>query len=389
MIAYLFRLTAALALSMTVITGCGGDADDAAAAPESQPVTVGPENLVVVRAQPLTAGPAFSGTLRHEREASVRAQMAGSVLQTYVDQGQSVAAGTVLARIEAGGSDDAYLSARSAVTAAQNSHAIATRELERSQRLAEAGAIAERELEMARAAVSNSRAMLADARARMASAAKQLGNTTVRAPFAGIVGSKSVSAGDVVQPGTLLYTVVDPGSLRLEAAIPVEQLADVRIGLPVRFTVSGYGAREFMGRVTRVSPVVDPVTRQVRIVASIPNAGRALVGGLQATGRLATSTRNGLVVPDAAIDERGAAPAVLRLKAGVTERVAVTLGARDEAGELVEITSGLIAGDTVLVGAARGVPPGTPVRIVAAVGDTALRSTPAASTAPATGATPR
>lgn len=387
MIASMFRPVAALVLAVTIFAGCGGD-DDAAAATETQPVTVGPENLVVVRAQPLTAGPAFSGTLRHEREASVRSQMAGSVLQTYVDQGQAVAAGTVLARIEAGGNDDAYLSARSAVTAAQNSYSIASRELERARRLHEAGAIAERELEMAQAAVTNARAMLADARARMASAAKQLGNATVRAPFAGVIGAKSVSAGDVVQPGTLLFTVVDPGSMRLEAAIPVEQLTDVRVGLPVKFTVSGYGTREFLGRVTRVSPVVDPVTRQVQIVASIPNAGRALVGGLQATGRLATSTRNGLVAPDAAIDERGSAPSVLRLKRGAAERVTVTLGARDEGGELVEITTGLIAGDTLLIGAARGITPGTPVRIVAAIGDTALPSVPAPAV-PAAGANPR
>lgn len=385
MIAYTFRRVAFLALAAAALSACGGDADDAAAATATQPVSVGQENLVVVRAQPLISGPAFSGTLRHEREASVRSQMAGSVLQTYVDQGQSVAAGTVLARIEAGGSDDAYLSARSAVTAAENSYSIANRELERARRLHEAGAIAERELEMARAAVSNARAMLADARARMASAAKQLGNATVRAPFAGVIGEKSVSAGDVVQPGTLLYTVVDPGSMRLEAAIPVEQLTDVRVGLPVKFSVSGYGTREFLGRVTRVSPVVDPVTRQVQIVASIPNAGRALVGGLQATGRLSTSTRTGLVAPDAAIDERGSAPTVLRVKRGIVERVNVALGARDEAGELVEITAGLVAGDTLLIGAARGITPGTPVRIVAAIGDTALRPAPAPA-APAAGA---
>ncbi len=385
MIACTFRRIAPLALAAIVLTSCGGDADDAAAATAIQPVTVGPENLVVVRAQPLTSGPAFSGTLRHEREASVRAQMAGSVLQTYVDQGQSVAAGTVLARIEAGGSDDAYLSARSAVTAAENSYSIAGRELERARRLHEAGAIAERELEMARSAVTSSRAVLADARARMASAAKQLGNATVRAPFAGVIGQKSVSAGDVVQPGTLLYTVVDPGSMRLEAAIPVEQLTDVRVGLPVKFTVSGYGGREFLGRVTRVSPVVDPVTRQVQIVASIPNAGRALVGGLQATGRLSTSTRNALVAPYGAIDERGSAPTVLRVKRGTVERVNVALGARDEAGELVEITAGLTAGDTLLIGAARGITPGTPVRIVAAIGDTALRPAPAATPAPSAG----
>lgn len=241
-------------------------------------------------------------------------------------------------------------------------------------------------MELARSSVTNARAMLADSRARMASAGKQLGNATVRAPFAGVVGQKSVSAGDVVQPGTLLFTVVDPGSMRLEAAIPVEQLRDVRVGLPVTFSVTGYGDREFLGRVTRVSPVVDPVTRQVQIMASVPNAGRALVGGLQATGRLSTSARSGLVAPDGAIDERGASPAVLRVKRGVVERVNVALGARDEAGELVEITSGLTTGDTLLVGAARGITPGTPVRIVIVGDSTTLRSAP---TAPAAGVNPR
>lgn len=385
MSAHIFRTAAAIALAATVSSSCGGS-DDAAAEVGPQPVTVGRENLVVVTAQPLTSGPAFSGTLRHEREASVRAQMAGSVLQTFVDQGQSVSAGTVLARIEAGGNDDAYLSARSAVSTAENSLAIANRELERARRLHEAGAIAERELEIARFNVTNARTMVADARARLASAGKQLGNATVRAPFAGVIGQRSVSAGDVVQPGTLLYTVVDPGSMRLEAAIPVEQLGDVRVGLPVRFSVSGYGTREFLGRVTRVSPVVDPVTRQVQIVASIPNAGRALVGGLQATGRLSTSTRNGLVAPESAIDERGSAPSVLRVKRGTVERVTVALGARDEAGELVEITAGVVAGDTLLIGAARGITPGTPIRIVPAIGDTAVRQTPATAV---TGVNPR
>lgn len=385
MSAHTFGAAAVIALAVTVLSSCG-DADDAAAAAVTQPVTVGSENLVVVTAQPLTSGPAFSGILRHEREASVRAQMAGSVLQTYVDQGQSVSAGTILARIEAGGNDDAYLSARSAVGTAENSLAIANRELERARRLHEAGAIAERELEIASWNVTNARTMVADARARLASAGKQLGNATVRAPFAGVIGQRSVSAGDVVQPGTLLYTVVDPGSMRLEAAIPVEQLGDARVGLPVKFSVSGYGDREFLGRVTRVSPVVDPVTRQVQIVASIPNSGRALVGGLQATGRLSASTRNGLVAPESAIDERGSAPSVLRVKRGLVERVTVALGARDEAGELVEITAGLVAGDTLLLGAARGITPGTPVRVVPAIGDTAVRQAPAAA---ATRVTPR
>jgi membrane fusion protein (multidrug efflux system) len=131
----------------------------------------------------------------------------------------------------------------------------------------------------------------------------------------------------------------------------------------VSFTVSGYPGRTFTGRVTRVSPVADPATRQVQILATIPNAGNTLVGGLFAEGRVASESRTGLVVPATAVNERGIAPMAMRLKGGAVEQVTVQIGLRDAASEVVEVTGGLAAGDTVLVGAAQGISAGTKVTV--------------------------
>ena len=160
-----------------------------------------------------------------------------------------------------------------------------------------------------------------------------------------------------------MFTVVDPTTMRLEAAVPAEDLASVRIGRPVTFTVSGYPGRTFAGAITRVSPTVDPATRQVRIFASIPNAGQALVGGLFAEGRIAAESHVGPVAPEDAIDERATVPAVMRIRNGAVEHVQVAIGIRDPATERVEIVSGVSVGDTLLVGPARSITVNTPVRV--------------------------
>jgi multidrug efflux pump subunit AcrA (membrane-fusion protein) len=114
-----------------------------------------------------------------------------------------------------------------------------------------------------------------------------------------------------------------------------------------------------------VNPTADPTTRQVKILASIPNAGNTLVGGLYAEGRVSSEMHDAPMVPIAAVDERGLRPTVVRLRNGKVEKVEVGLGIRDQASETVEITSGLAPGDTVLLGAARGISPGTPVKVSA------------------------
>ena len=97
-----------------------------------------------------------------------------------------------------------------------------------------------------------------------------------------------------------------------------------------------------------MNPVADPATRQVHITAAIPNAGNTLVGGLFAEGRVSSEQRT--------------APMVAQR---VQLRQDARVGIRDAAAETVEITGGLAPGDTVLLGAARGISPGTPVKVSA------------------------
>jgi RND family efflux transporter MFP subunit len=381
---------AAAALASLAACG-GGDAEaapgDSAAAAAPAVMTIGPENMAVVVRDTIQSGPAISGTLAPENQATLRAELGGTVLNTYAEQGQRVSQGTVLARIEAGPIRDAALSARSGVTSAQLAFELAERNAQRSAQLLAAGAIAERDAEQTRSAATAARAQLNDARARLTMAQQQLSNATVRAPFAGIVSARDVNAGDVVAPGGAMYTVIDPRGMRLEASVPAAQLSDVRVGAPVTFTVSGYGTRTFQGKVTRVNPVADPGTGQVRIIASIPNAGSVLVGGLFAEGRVATETREAVVAPTTAIDQRGVTPTVVRIKNGRAEKVQIELGLSDEGTDRVEIVRGVQAGDTLLLGQAQGISAGTPVR-VRAVSDAPATAAPSTTTPAAATPTP-
>ncbi|HSB55333.1 MAG TPA: efflux RND transporter periplasmic adaptor subunit, partial [Gemmatimonadales bacterium] len=143
--------------------------------------------------------------------------------------------------------------------------------------------------------------------------------------------------------------------------VPADQLEGLKVGTSVSFAVAGVGDLE--GRITRINPAVDPATRQVRLTVGVPNTGGRLLAGLFADGRVATSTRKSIVAPSGAVDRRGIRPFVVRLKSGRVERVEVQLGLIDEAHEQMEIQSGLAPGDTLLLGGARGLSPGTVVRV--------------------------
>jgi membrane fusion protein (multidrug efflux system) len=358
-------ILAALASGSLAACGRGGN-EEAAEQAAPQPVVLGPADVTVVVQGPVESGPALSGTLTAQDQATVRAQIGGSVLETYAEPGEPVRRGQRLARLAASSLGSSLASARAAVTTARSNLALAEREQERQRTLAAAGAVAERNVDTAEQQVVAARANLAQAQAQLASAQEQLGYSQVTAPISGVVSERQVSAGDVVQPGAALYTVVDPSSLELEASIAAERIAALHVGAPVAFQVNGFPNRTFRGRITRINPAADPVTRQVRVYAEIPNSGSDLVAGLFAEGRVQTEIRNGLTVPTAAVDRRMMQPAVLRVRDGKVERVPVQLGLLDEQEQKVELRQGVEAGDVVLLGAAQEIPPGTPVRLAPA-----------------------
>lgn len=353
---------AALA-ALGLAAGCRRDPDANAEQPTGSVTLLSRESVVVLDSVTLKSGPAISGTLAAEREARVRAQVAGTVTATYPEQGQPVARGALLARIDDQAVRDAYLSARSQVRSAGLAQQVARRNLERSQTLARAGAISDRDLETATWNASNADAQLADAKARLASAEQELQYTTVRAPFAGVVSERSASAGDVVQTGGALYTIIDPARLRFDGTVPAEQVGQLERGAPVEFSVTGYPGRVFTGKIDRINPAADPATRQVRVYVAVPNADQRLVAGLYAEGRVGAAVRRAVVAPASAVDQQGVTPTVFRIRQGKVEQVTVELGVRDEADDRIELRSGVAAGDTLLLGNAAGVLPGTAVRV--------------------------
>jgi len=352
---------AILMLTGALLAGCQAR-KSADAAEAMAPVVVGPENISVAAKTTLLDGPSISGTLGAEREARVRAELGGSVLEVFAEPGQAVKAGQVLAQLEPQTAREQATFTEALVRSLQNDLRLQQRNLERDKRLAEAGALSARTVEADSLAVSQVEASLAEANARQVVARRALERSSVRAPFAGIVSDQMASVGDVVKDGTELFTIIDPSSLRLEAQVPADALARLKVGTPVQFTVSGFRDEPLTGRVTRIYPSVDPATRQVRILVTVPNPNKQLVVGLFAEGRVIVVSREAVTVPKGAVDPTGVRPMVSLVKGGVVRRQEVEVGLEDAATEQVEIRQGLAAGDTVLTGSVRGLPQGTPVR---------------------------
>ncbi|HWZ57517.1 MAG TPA: efflux RND transporter periplasmic adaptor subunit [Gemmatimonadaceae bacterium] len=347
------------------VAACGGGHDPGTTT-RTPVVELGAENVAVVRVDTLRAGPVISGTLTPVRVAQLRAQLAGSVLQTFAEQGQHVSANQLLVRIDATAIRDAYRSAQSGVAAAQLAATVAEAQRRRYDTLFAAGAISDHDRELIAEQAAQAETQRTNAVAQLAQVAQQLASADVRSPFKGVVSARDVNVGDVIQPGMPLYSVVDPTVMQLEASVPADRIAAVTVGASVTFTLGGYGTRTFDGRITRINPVADPTTRQVEVFAGLPNPGGTLIGGLFATGRIVTTTARGLTVPASAIDARALRPGVLRVRNGKVERVDVAVGLRDDLAERVEITSGVAVGDTLLLGQAQALSPGTAVRVMPA-----------------------
>jgi RND family efflux transporter MFP subunit len=356
-------LAAALACALAItVAACSGSAEETPLPAAPAAVQIGAENVVAVQRGAVIVGPIISGEMRPEREATVRAELGGAMLQVAVEEGQSVRRGQLLGRIETRTLEDARQSAASSLRSAENALAVAQREAERMDTLVKAGAIAARELDVARNQVASAEAMVADAKARVASAERDLRDAILNAPIGGIVSNRAVNAGDVVSVGTELFTIIDPSSMRLEASVPSDDLSTLKIGATVDFEVRGYD-QKLQGRIERIAPQADAATRQVPIYVAIPNTGGRFVAGLFAEGRVVSQKADGLIVPVNAINTTDAKPWAVRVVDGKTERVDVTLGLRDPRTETVQIASGLDEGDVLLRGAAQGIAPGTLVQV--------------------------
>lgn len=204
-------------------------------------------------------------------------------------------------------------------------------------------------------------ARLAAMTARHQAILARLDDRLVRAPFAGLLGFRQVSAGTLITPGTPITTLDDIGTIKLDFSLPEIHLGVVRAGLSLVAFSTAFPQRAFPAEVATVGSRVDPVTRAVQVRALIDNDELLLRPGMLMTVRLTTASREALVVPETALLQRAGESFVYTLGEG--NRAAMTgieLGARKEGW--AEVRSGLVAGQAVIAEGVVKVRPGMAVR---------------------------
>ena len=287
-----------------------------------------------------------TGRIEAVQAVELRTDEQGRITELLFEEGQAVASGTPLVKI-----DDALLRAQAERATADRD--LARQQLERVRRLRADNAASPADLERGEAAARSAEAGLAVLQV-------QIERSTVRAPFAGVVGQRFVSAGDYVTTATRLLTLQTTDPQRAVIEVPERHAAHLRRGQAVEFTVAAQPGRTFRALVEFIDPVVQPESRTIVVKARAPNPGHLLKAGMFIEARLATATRaNAIVVPEDAVQPLRTANVVWAVADGKASRRVVQLGARSQG--MVEIASGVQAGEPVVVGGLERMAEGMPV----------------------------
>lgn len=351
-------LTLAGALSaLVLLAGCAGDAPPEAAKPRRSAT-----HLVEVETaarHALRTAHEQTGTLRYRRTVRVFAQEEGRVTALPKFEGDSVVAGETLVQLE----DDLL---RAELAKAQASSRQARLDLERIRGLIHKRAASEDELAQAQTAVQVAEADEQLLRTR-------LGYTRIQAPFAGVITERRVEPGDVVAKHAHLLTLADPASLQV--AVPVSELLLPLIaeGDPVRIRIDALGGAEHPGRILRIHPELDALTRQGTVELALDPIPAGARAGQFARVTLESAEVERLLVPFSALRRDRSGEFVFLLRDGKAVQTPVRSGLRIK--DRVEIVEGLAGGEQVITRGFLGLTPGKPVTL-------AESATPAVSATP-------
>ena len=366
--------------------GCGTNAgvDATAGANASGAVAAISVATAVAIERPITRFVTVTGTLTAEEQAEVAAEVSGRVVATPVERGSRVSDGSELVRItdvevraqaQEAAANTGQIEARLGLTgggrfeidrvpevaSAKAAHDLAQADFERATMLLDRRLLpqadfeksrtqteaARRQYDIARNSAEQQYQSLLAARARMTLAQKAVTDTVVRAPFDGLVEQRLVSVGDYVTRGTKVASVIRINPLRVELTVPGQHLSEIAAGRAVTLEIDAFRGQTFTGRIRYVSPVLRTDTRALVVEAVVPNDSGQLKPGLFATAQIEQASETpAVLVPASALLNVTSAARVYLIKADDTaEERLVTTG--QVVGDLIEITSGLQAGDTV------------------------------------------
>ncbi|MDB5917051.1 MAG: efflux transporter, family, subunit [Massilia sp.] len=309
----------------------------------------------------------LAGSLSPLDQATVKSKVSGVVLATSVQEGMSVAAGQVIARLDGADHRARVAQQQAALDEASARLSLAKKNNANSQALLTQNYISQNAFDTTQNSVELAQASVKAMAAQLELARIALADTVIRAPLAGVVSKRHVQAGEKLAPDMPVFTIVNLRQLTLEAQVPASEVPRVKIGQEVRFRVDGFAGRDFAGKVARISPTAEAGSRSMLVYVSVDNSDAALRGGMFAKGSITTEKSAAApVVPLAAVRTEGGRQVVYMIEANKVVAQPVTLGMRNEDEGLAQVTSGLGRGASVIVAKLDGVKPGSKVRVVTA-----------------------
>jgi membrane fusion protein (multidrug efflux system) len=348
-----FVLLAALALA-----ACKGQSAEAAAGSTEKPAAAVQTEAARSIDVPLTLR--LTGTLRGDRETDLAANANGRVLSTSIERGEQVKPGQVLAKLDTRAAALSAAEARAQVDSTRAEADQANTECARYEQLKAKGAITDLEYQQKITQCRTLPLNVQAASARAALAAQNVGDGLIRAPFAGVVTERYVEVGQYLRQDSRVVTLVSADPLRLQITVPEAQVATVKEGAPVTFTVSAYPKRRFEGKVRFMSGALRATTRDLVAEALVPNPERLLLPGMFADIELVIGTRKLPSVPASAVREQDEQARVFVVSAGRLEERVVAVGARVDGR--VPITRGVLDGEQVVTSDPAGLGNGQKVR---------------------------
>ncbi|PKM16112.1 MAG: efflux transporter periplasmic adaptor subunit [Gammaproteobacteria bacterium HGW-Gammaproteobacteria-2] len=327
-------LVAVIAATSLLVACSGGAKVDAAKAEnaEKEADTAIPVEIARAARRPMSASYAATASLKAVREAQVVSMTSGVLLKLMAEEGDTVKAGDVLARLDPDRKGLALAQSEAQLKKLESEYKRSLELFERQLVSADAHGKIRSDLDVQRAAVQIARL--------------ELSYTSITAPISGVVAQRMVKVGNLIQPNTPMFTVVDSSSLEAVLNVPEREFSTMRAGLPVTMQVDALPGRTFAGKVDRVSPVIDAGSGTFRVTAAFDGV-RQLQPGMFGRIELVYDQRaDALSIPRDALIEGDGETAVFVLRENKAVRTPVQVGFIN--GAYAEIREGLVEGDGVV-----------------------------------------
>ena len=321
------------------------------AAAQSPAMQALPVQTQTVALEPVAQSSDYVATIKSRRSVSLLPQVDGNLTQILVKSGDHVRSGQLVMEIDTRRQQalvDAQKSTENQKKALYDYNQI---QIERQRKLFDAGVISRDALDQAEQSFANTRADWQSAIATRNSLEEQLAYYRVKAPFDGIVGDIPVHLGDYVSSTTVLTTVDENKDLEAYIYVPTERAAEVRLGLPVQL-VDNDGKIVESTTVDFLSPQVDSQLQGILVKAPVHSTADILRSAQLVKARIVWKTSPQPVIPVLSVSRQGGQTFVFVAQKQpdghvAARQIAVTLG--DTVGNSYAVTSGLKAGDKVIV----------------------------------------